>query len=255
MKARAKRRGHSACADAKVVAAAGLLDGKRATTHWYYLSELRRKHPATVYVPNRRFVVDGNIVTTPGITASMPMSLTLIEAIAGQPRAMAVARDLGLARWDPRHDSRAFVFTRAFALTVLRNVLAVWNRDELGIELSSGVDEVSLALVADAWSRTYRSRALTLAAASSVTSRNGIRIIPDRTSPASPISDRLSLPERRTPIESLDETLAEIGERYGERTADIVAMQLEYPFKAARSDAPRRATPAELRGTPAPFSN
>lgn len=140
-------------------------------------------------------------------------------------------------------------------MTALRNVLAVWSRDELGIELSPGVDEVSLALVADAWSRTYRSRALTLAAASSVTSRNGTRIIPDRTSPASTVSGRLSLPDGRTPVESLDETLAEIGERYGERTADIVAMQLEYPFTAPRGDDPRRVAPSELRGTSAPLGN
>jgi transcriptional regulator GlxA family with amidase domain len=65
------------CAGAKIVGEAGLLDGKRATTHWYYLKELRDKHPVIQYVADRRFVVDKGIATTTGITASMPMSLTL----------------------------------------------------------------------------------------------------------------------------------------------------------------------------------
>jgi putative intracellular protease/amidase len=67
------------CAGAKVVGEAGLLDGKRATTHWYFIKELRKEHPAVRYVEDRRFVVDQGVATTTGITASMP-SLTLIEA-------------------------------------------------------------------------------------------------------------------------------------------------------------------------------
>ena len=70
------------CVGVKVVAAAGLLDNKRGTAHWYVLKELREKHPSMQYVPNRRIVADQGVVTTTGITASMPMSLTLIEAIA-----------------------------------------------------------------------------------------------------------------------------------------------------------------------------
>ena len=94
----------------------------------------------------------------------MPISLTIIEAIAGRAKAEQVARQLGVASWDARHASRAFQFTRPFALTVMRNALAFWNRQQVGVELTPGIDEVSLALVADAWSRTYRSRAVTFAA-------------------------------------------------------------------------------------------
>ena len=111
----------------------------------------------------------------------MPMSLTLIEAIAGREKAEAVARDLGLEHWDARHASDQFKFTLPFALTVTGNVAAIWNREELGVEVSPGMDEVSLALVADAWSRTYRSRAVTFAGSpGAIVTRNGIRIVPDQ---------------------------------------------------------------------------
>jgi putative intracellular protease/amidase len=218
------------CAGAKVVGAAGLLEGKRATTHWYFVDELRADHTSAVYVADRRFVVERGVATTTGITASMPMMLTLIEAIAGRDKAEAVAGDLGLAAWDARHDSGAFKLTRSFAMTVLRNVLAFWNRDELGIELSPGINEVSLALVADAWSRTYRSRAVTFAdSADTVETRNGVRIIPDKVTPDWPAEQLLPAFADRKPAEALDQALLAISARYGDRTADVVAIQLEYP--------------------------
>ncbi len=222
------------CAGAKVVAEAGLLDHKRGTTHWFYLKELRKKHPSMHYVPNRRFVVDQRVVTTTGITAAMPMSLTLIEAIAGREKAEAVARDLGFGRWDARHASDAFKFTRRFALTVMGNKLAFWNRDKLGIELQPGVDEVSLELVADAWSRTYRSRAVTLGESSApIRTRSGIRIVPDQVGKDWPKEDLVATLAEQAPVQTLNATLSSIESRYGARTRNVVAMQLEYPQQAS----------------------
>lgn len=217
------------CAGAKVVAAAGLLDGKRATTHWYYLRELMKLQPNIEYVPDRRMVIDGNVVTTTGISASMPMMLTLIEAIAGRDKATAVARGLGIETWDARHASGAFKFTRDFAGQVLGNTLAFWNRDELGIALEPGIDELSLAMVADAWSRTYRSRAVTFAETDEILSVGGIRIVPDLKATEWPAEEMVSLFPAQPVADALDETLVEIGRRYGKGTSDIVAMQLEYP--------------------------
>jgi putative intracellular protease/amidase len=218
------------CAGAKVVGNTGLLDGKRATTHWYYLKELRDNHPTIDYVADRRLVVDRGVATTTGITASMPMSLTLIEAIAGRDRAEAVGRTLGLTHWDARHDSGAFQFTRPFALTAIGNVLAFWNREQFGIELAPGVDEVSLALVADAWSRTYRSRAVTFAGtAGAQQTRNGLRIFPHQVAASWPAERLLPAIGELQPAKALDQALLGIEVRYGTHTADFVAMQLEYP--------------------------
>ena len=224
------------CAGAMILGEAGLLDGKRATTHWYFVKKLRNKHPAMHYVPDRRMVVDGGVTTTTGITASMPVSLTLIEAIAGRTKAEAVARDIGLRHWDARHDSSAFQFTRPFALTAIGNTAALWNREQLGIELAPGVDEVSLALIADAWSRTYRSRAVTFSRTDGAQqSRNGIRILPDQVAASWPAERLLPAIGDRQPAGALDDALHGIDARYGMRTADFVAMQLEYP----RNGAPR----------------
>lgn len=218
------------CAGAKVVAAAGLLDGRRATTHWYYLSEMLKRNPTIKYVADRRIVSDDGVTTTTGITAAMPMMLTLIDAIGGRDKADAVARDLGLDHWDARHASAAFKFTRPFATTVLLNSLAFWNREQLGVRIEPGMDEVSLALAADAWSRTYRSSAVTFAASTSaVVTANGIRILPDQATTDWPVDRRVAIAPDQPPAKALDQTLEAITARYGERTTNIVAMQLEYP--------------------------
>jgi putative intracellular protease/amidase len=223
------------CAGAKVVGEAGLLDGKRATTHWYFVKDLLGRHPAIQYVADRRLAVDQGVFTTTGITASMPMALTLIEAIAGRDKAEAIGRDLGVTRWDARHDSDAFLITRPFAVTVLGNAVAFWKRERLGIELTPGIDEVSLALAADAWSRTYRSRAVTFSRTDGTQqSRNGIRIVTDQVATSWP-AERLMPPiDDRRPASVLDDALDGIAARYGMPTADVVAMQLEYQRLSSR---------------------
>jgi transcriptional regulator GlxA family with amidase domain len=222
------------CAGAKVVAAAGLLDGKSATTHWYYLKGMLRRHPQISYVADRRVVVDERVATTTGVSASMPMALTLIEAIAGREKADEVARGLGMPHWSVRHDSSAFGFTRPFAATALINSMALWNREQLGVPLRAGVDEVSLALVADAWSRTYRSQALTYAAGGQpVETGHGMRVIPDRLVASWPAGESVPDTESLKPAQALDQALAGIADRYGDDTAELVAMQLEYPWRGA----------------------
>jgi len=217
------------CAGAKVAAAAGLLDDKRATTHWYYRGELLERHPSIRYIPDRRIVVDVRVATTTGISASMPTALTLIEAIAGRQKAVQVAESLGLESWDARHASDAFVFTRPFATTVMINSLAFWRRDSFGISLEPGMDEVSLALVADAWSRTYRSRAETFAATpAAVVTLGGLRLLPDEAA-SKHTGSPLPFDESKPAVEAVNAALNVIGERYGRATADVVAMQLEYP--------------------------
>lgn len=219
------------CAGAKVAAAAGLLDGRRATTHWYYLGELLKRSPTVDYIADRRMVADAGVVTTTGITASMPMMLTLIEAIAGREKAQAVASSLGIEKWDARHASGVFRLTRPFATTVLANRMMVWNREDLALPLQPGMDEVSLALVADAWSRTYRSGVTTFATgAQTVETLNGVRLIPDS---ARSVARPVPIFPESPPAAALDRTLDAIAVRYGNRTADVVAMQLEYPRPAS----------------------
>ena len=69
----------SICTGAFAVAAAGLLDGRHATTHWLWTDELQRRHPLVEVLPNRLFVDDGDILTSAGMTTGIDLCLHLIR--------------------------------------------------------------------------------------------------------------------------------------------------------------------------------
>ena len=144
----------SVCAGSLTLAAAGLLDGRPATTHWAYIDALRKAHPTMQWVPDRRYVAADGISTSTGITASIPVTVALVEAIAGRTKAEQLARALGVANWDARHRSSAFQLTWEDQKAFLRNWLSLWRRETVGVPVSEGVDEIVLALTADAYSRT-----------------------------------------------------------------------------------------------------
>src|SRR5579862_3977097 len=86
----------SICAGAFVLAEAGLLDGRRATTHWLHLGRLRARFPAVEVVDDGIFVRDGRIWTSAGVTAGIDLTLALVEADHGHRVAMAVAKRMVL---------------------------------------------------------------------------------------------------------------------------------------------------------------
>jgi transcriptional regulator GlxA family with amidase domain len=86
----------SVCTGSLILAAAGLLDGKRATSHWLAMDELRRLGAEPV---SERVVFDGKIVTAAGVSAGIDMALRLVEKIAGAQVAQAI--QLGI-EYDPQ---------------------------------------------------------------------------------------------------------------------------------------------------------
>jgi transcriptional regulator GlxA family with amidase domain len=84
----------SICTGAFILAAAGLLDGRRATTHWKHTKQLALRYPATQVEPDAIFVSDGGIHTSAGVTAGIDLALALIEDDHGPDLARAVARSL-----------------------------------------------------------------------------------------------------------------------------------------------------------------
>src|SRR6185436_7978697 len=86
----------SICTGAFVLAAAGVLDGRRATTHWLYLEELRARFPAARVVDEGIYVEDRGVWTSAGITAGIDLTLALVEHDHGHQVAMKVAKRLVL---------------------------------------------------------------------------------------------------------------------------------------------------------------
>jgi len=230
----------SVCAGALTVAAAGLLDDRRATTHWAYINELQKAHPSTQIVRDQRYVSDRGVTTATGISASIPTAVALVEAIAGQPKAKQVAQDLGITHWDTRHRSSEFKLTRERRRTFLRNWISFWHHETLGVPVDEGVDEIALALTVDAYSRTALSKAVTVGSnGDTIRSKHGLTIHPNTTQTAA-VKHMLPAPNPNAPAQTIDRALEQITLRYGRPTADFVALAMEYPWA---TETPLRKTP------------
>ncbi|MDQ3641345.1 MAG: helix-turn-helix domain-containing protein [Actinomycetota bacterium] len=92
--ARRSRRVASVCTGADILAAARLLDGRRATTHWRHAEALAKRHPAVMVDSAPIYVRDGNVFTAAGLTSALDLSLAFVELDHGANAARVVARHL-----------------------------------------------------------------------------------------------------------------------------------------------------------------
>jgi transcriptional regulator GlxA family with amidase domain len=131
------RRVASVCTGALLLAKAGLLDGRRATTHWASCAELARRYPQVSVEPDRIFVRDGNVATSAGVTAGMDLALALVEEDLGRDVAMEAARWLVVFLQRPGGQAQfsAQLAAQAADRMPLRELQA-WIPDHLDEDLS-----------------------------------------------------------------------------------------------------------------------
>jgi putative intracellular protease/amidase len=216
----------SICNGAKVLAAAGLLDGRQATVHWFSRSKLAKAHPKVTWRRDLRWVTDGPITTTAGISAVEPATLDLLRRLAGDAVMRDTARRLGLALPDQRHDGDDYRLTARGAGLVVANRAAFWRREDVAVPLAPDFDEIAFGAAMDGWSRTYRSTAWAVGAAGA-TSRHGLRVYRSADLPEH-FDRRISLPGP----EPMARTFGQIRNAYGAATARFVALQFEHPYGA-----------------------
>jgi transcriptional regulator GlxA family with amidase domain len=100
------RRSASVCTGAFLLAHAGLLDGRRATTHWAAAEELARRYPAVDVDPRPIFLRDGDVWTSAGVTAGMDLALAMVEEDLDRELALTIARHLVLFLRRPGNQSQ-----------------------------------------------------------------------------------------------------------------------------------------------------
>jgi transcriptional regulator GlxA family with amidase domain len=125
------RRVASVCSGAFLLAEAGLLDGRRATTHWKSGDRLAREYPAIAVDCEPIFVQDGRFWTSAGVTAGMDLALALVEADLGRETALDVAREMVLFLRRPGNQSQFSVplWSTQPASDVLRVVVDAIHTD------------------------------------------------------------------------------------------------------------------------------
>jgi transcriptional regulator GlxA family with amidase domain len=126
----------SICNGAMLLAAAGLLDGKPATTHWSYFDRLAKLAPAVAVERDALYVRAGNIYTSAGVTAGMDLALALVEQDHGKAVALAVAQELVLFLKRPGGQSQFSRHLEAQRRDDLFGELELWMLENPGKDLS-----------------------------------------------------------------------------------------------------------------------
>ncbi|MFB4266233.1 GlxA family transcriptional regulator [Nonomuraea sp. GTA35] len=111
--AKESRRVASVCTGSYVLAAAGLLDGRRATTHWHQAERMAELYPDVVVDPDPIFIRDGNVATSAGITAALDLMLAFVEEDNGTELARTVARNLVTYLQRPGDQAQMSMFVSA----------------------------------------------------------------------------------------------------------------------------------------------
>jgi transcriptional regulator GlxA family with amidase domain len=184
----------SVCNGAGVLASAGLLDGRPATAHWLKLESYADDYPAVQWQRGKRYVDDGNVVTTAGILSGIDGTLHLVERLAGATVAADAAKAIG---W--RHYGTPVPVTTPAAVpdaVAIVNAGFRWNPAEIGVLVPDGVGEIELASVFDSQGQSLSSRTLAVSTdGGPVRSRHGLTFLPrEKLADAGPKLDRLLVP-------------------------------------------------------------
>ncbi|WP_448320248.1 GlxA family transcriptional regulator, partial [Streptomyces sp. CO7] len=129
----------SVCTGAFLLAEAGLLAGRRATTHWAYCDALARRFPDTEVAPEPIFVRDGNVATSAGVTAGIDLALALVEEDLGRDVALLLARHLVVFLRRPGDQAQfstqlAAQLAERHPLREVQNWIAEHPEDDLSVE-------------------------------------------------------------------------------------------------------------------------
>jgi len=220
----------SICDGVTLLAEIGALDGRQATGHWASRPGRLEHFPQVTWLENTRYVADGDVASSAGVSAALPISLALVQHLAGAQAAADTAARLGVDSWNARHDSQVFHVSLADKRVHVFN-MALKRNQVVALRVQDGDDEVALALHAEAWSRTMRNDVRIVAEGSGpVTLRGGLRVQPEAAAGSTKADIALTLAQQAPAGSALGSDLDAIAHRYNSGTARLAALGMEYPW-------------------------
>jgi transcriptional regulator GlxA family with amidase domain len=250
------------CAGARLLAATGLLDGRRATSHWSRIRGLERSRPQVDWVRGQRYVQDEEITTTAGVTSGVFGALRLVEQLAGAAEAQRVGQELAYPGWVL--DGPTGIPEQRWTPRDLASLLAVafpWRRPTIGVGLLEGVGELEVAAPFELYASSFAAHTVPIAASRTITTRHGLRLVATPTDATAPDLDRLLVPGAHTTDEvdpqllrwaadrhlqvelvggpadaafSFDAMLRDLAAHTDRTTAQVTAKSIEYPADRLR---------------------
>lgn len=220
------------CAGSRLLAASGILDGLTATSHWSRIGALEQSRPEVTWVRGQRYVQDGRVTTTGGVTSGIPGTLKLIADMAGAVEATRVGTEVAYPGWSL--DAPTSMAAQAFGAedaAVLLNTAFPWSRPTITVQLNEGVGEIDAAALFAVY--TYSQAATTNAASATGTvhTRHGLTI---RTGLAGADDDGDTLVAGsfagHSGFGGLDAAFEQLARTVRPSVVDSVGKMLEYPL-------------------------
>jgi len=190
----------SVCNGAEVLGEAGLLDGRRVTANWAGIDAFRKRYPNAQWMRGVRYVEDGNLISTAGVTSGVNGALRVVSKHLGEDAGRDLALRIGYPdqRLDTSPEIAAQRLTISDAALYTMMVGFGWGKESIGVALSDGIGEIELASVFDVYpGQLFAADVTTLSAAgpkAAVTSRHGLTFIPRQGLDDAPTPDRVIVP-------------------------------------------------------------
>ncbi|MDF2714894.1 MAG: hypothetical protein K0R28_1819 [Paenibacillus sp.] len=169
----------SICNGADNLADTGLLNGKTATTHWGDINRLTKKYPEIQWVKDRRYVPQGNIVSSAGLTSGIDATLYVIAQQVGEASAKRVAEEMNYPSYDYVTNPQMKPFVVGLSdLTYVLNNAYQWDKVKAGVLLYNGADELDLSAVFDTYAASGTTTTLTVSAANEpIVTKHGLNLV------------------------------------------------------------------------------
>ncbi|MEO6115474.1 MAG: DJ-1/PfpI family protein [Pseudolysinimonas sp.] len=166
------------CAGSRLLAASGILDGLNATSHWSRISALEESNPEVNWVRGQRYVQDGRVTTTGGVTSSIWGALRVMADMAGDSEAMRVGTQIAYPGWSL--DAPTAMPVNRFGLAdaaVLINTAFPWARPTIDVELADGVGEIDAAALFEVYTYSQAAQTRAVSEAGVVRTRHGLTLL------------------------------------------------------------------------------
>lgn len=234
----------SICGGAQMVADAGLLNGRQATSHHTMLPVLEKSHPEARWVRGLRFVEDGRFISSAGVTSGVDATLYTLQRFIGREATLETARRVGYPHtrylddptWNlPGNNPAAVVGDRLLVPNSFR-----WERTDIGMFVYPGVREIELSSVIDTYPRSTSSDVHAVAAERELMrTRHGLDVLPRFDVATAPQVERIVIPGQ--PDTAVTAPVADWAEARG-RTVERIHAGDGYPYDLTFTDMARRET-------------
>ncbi|GAA1944696.1 DJ-1/PfpI family protein [Microbacterium deminutum] len=230
------------CAGSRLLAASGVLDGTTATSHWSRIGALEDSRPEVTWLRGERYVQDGRITTTAGVTSGIPGTLKVMADMAGAAEAIRVGNEIAYPGWSL--DAPTAIPAQSFGTMdagVLINTAFPWSRPTVDIQLSEGIGEIDVAALFEVYTYSQAATTNAVSTTGTVHTRHGLTIRTGLAGANDDSSDALVAGgfAGHAGYGGFDAAIEQLSRTTGPAVAESVGKMLEYPLdRVTMVDAP-----------------